>query len=625
MTKKKDDILEHARKRLDQIITQESDIREAAINDQKMENGQQWTDADKQFRKGRPSFVVNRESGIVKAIVGDMRQNRARIKVRPVDDQGDVQIAEIFNGLISNIENISEAEVAYDNAGECAVRSGYGYWRVNIDYLDDDSVDQDILIERIVNPFSVYYDQSGTKADYTDAKDCFITEEVDKEDLEEQYPNASFDSIKNADGDNMQNWSDNDTVLLAEYWWKEPCTKELFRIEDGRTIEVEKPEITEVPNPEEPDNPIRIVMGDPLPEPMLFTKHRKVQGVKVMWVKMTGTEILDGPNEWPGKYIPIIPCLGEEVYVDGKRHLRSAIRHAHDSQRLYNWARSNAVETMALSPKQPFMVTPHQIEGHEQTWADAGSKPMPYLPYNPDPQAPGMPQRMGGSSIDQGALQETLQAAEDVKVTTGLFDASMGAQGNETSGRAIIARQRESDTATYVFPDNQSRAIKHTGRVLVDLIPKVYDEQRRVRLMGPEGQEAWVMVNQSLAGEEKINDLSIGKFDVTVDAGPGFMTKRLEAADAMLNILGINQALAPILIPEVAKNLDWPGATEIGQKIEQFFSMQMQAPQPEPPNPKDMAYAEKLMKEAEGTELENELKKIAMAERLIPEEGDPEY
>jgi hypothetical protein len=143
--------------------------------------------------------------------------------------------------------------------------------------------------------------------------------------------------------------------------------------------------------------------------------------------------------------------------------------------------------------------------------------------------------------------------------------------------------------------------------------------------MGPEGQEAWVMVNQSLAGEEKINDLSIGKFDVTVDAGPGFMTKRLEAADAMLNILGINQALAPILIPEVAKNLDWPGATEIGQKIEQFFSMQMQAPQPEPPNPKDMAYAEKLMKEAEGTELENELKKIAMAERLIPEEGDPEY
>lgn len=593
MSKKTDKILELARSRFKEAMDAENDNRRSSLEDQKFENGDQWDDRTQREREsaGRPCLVINKTATTVKQIVGDMRQNRPRIKVRPVDDEADPQVAELLTGLIRNIENASDAESAYDNAAECATRGGLGYFRILTDYADDDVFDQDILIERIVNPFSVYYDQSSTKTDYSDAQYCFVSETIGRKEFEAKYPKAKVGDWDKGEGEADVDWFGEDTVRVVEYWYKEPVTKNIYMLGDGRIVDT-LPEGERV----ETEHGVFIVPQDPMAQPIQILKERSAQAEKVMWCKLCGSEVIEGPQEWPGKYIPIVPVLGEEIWIEGRRILRSAIRWAKDPQRLYNWARSLAVETIAMAPRQPWLVTPDMIEGHEEQWETANSRPQPYLLYNPSAIAP---QRQAGAIPDTGALQEAMQAADDIKSTTGLFDASLGAKGNETSGKAILARQKEGDTATFVFTDNLSRALKYAGKILVDLIPKIYDTERVVRLLNQDGSEAWARINQQdpVTGQ-KVNDLSIGKYDVVVDVGPAYNTKRIEAADGMVQLLQAAPQYAPIILPRVAKNLDWPESDEIANEMQQ-----MNQPQQDP----------KAEVELQGKQLDNQKKQLDLA------------
>ena len=643
-TKKDDAFLRQCRDELAESEAAENDNRDHWLEDVKFENGEQWTDAERAMRVGRPCITVNKVSGSVKQIIGDARQNRPRIKARPVDSNTDPKTAEMMTGLIRNIENISDADIAYDNGFEGAVRGGLGAWRVVTEYAHDMAFEQDILIRRIVNPMSVHFDQSSVMPDYSDARYCFVTETLSKDKFQAQFPNAEMVDVEESKGEGMSTWFGTDTVRIAERYWKEPTTREIFELSDGRVIEVKNartfeaapPPVQQMPpmgmapgmppqgqsmgqgppgqmmggqpqalpgqpggQPEAPEGiplqaqpggaaappqMVKYVIGDDIDEPLPFTRSRKVKCDKIMWAKITGSEILEGPQEWAGKYIPIVPCLGEEVWIEGERILRSAIRFAKEPSRLYNWARSNSIETLALAPKQPFVVSEGEIEGHEKQWDESNTRPMPYLKYND--KGNGRPQRQQMSITDTGAQAEAMMAADDIKATTGLFDASLGAQGNETSGRAIVARQRQSNTATFVFSDNQVRAIKHTGRILVDLIPKIYDTERVVRLMGDDGKDAWAKINVTdpITGKVVANDLSLGRYDIVIDAGPGYATKRLEAADGAVQLLQSAPNFAPILIPRIVKNLDWPEAQEIGDEIQKASQ-----PQQAPPDPRIQA------------------------------------
>jgi hypothetical protein len=589
MPKKKDeDILATMRKRLKWAQDAEQVNRAAASEDIKFENGEHWTDAERAERAGRPCLTINKTASTVKQIIGDMRQNKLQIKVRPVDSVADPKTAEVLTGLIKNIENTSNAEDAYDYAAECAIRGGFGYFRILTDYSRDDAFDQDILIKRIVNPFSVHFGPS-VEADYTDAKWCIITERMSKEEFEAAYPKKQAVSTLDIDETEVSDWFDDEGVTVAEYFVVEQENKRLLLLADGRTVDAAE-------------------LGD-----MLFAlesmggiiRERIIACDKIKWWKATGSEILEERN-WAGKYIPIVPVLGEEVWIDGKRILRSAIRWAKDPNKLYNWARSNAVETLALSPKQPFLATPEQIEGHEAQWAEAHRKPQPYLLYNQT--GSGAPQRQPLSLPDSGALQEAMQAADDIKSTTGYFDASLGAQGNEASGRAILARQRQSNTSTFIFTDNLKRSMRHAARILVDLIPRIYDTERVVRLLNPDGSEGWAAVNQrdEMTGQV-INDLSVGKYDVVVDVGPAYSTKRLEAADGMVQALQMAPMAAQIILPRLARNMDWPESEEIAEELKALFQPQQQGPDPR----QEMMMA-KGEQDVIGKQLDNQRKQMQM-------------
>lgn len=626
MAEDKEEFLRTARERFAQAYSDEGDNRKSALDDIKFGLGEQWSGEDKQARSGRPTLTINKIAPVKKQIIGEARKNRARIKVRPVDGNFDPRMAELYTGLIRNIENMSDADAAYDMGFEQAVSGGLGYWRVLTDYADDTAFEQDILIKRIVNPFSVYFDQSATEPDYSDAQFCFVVEQLEKKEYERKYPGKPITDWEGGDEDNAaSHWLTKDKVRVAEYWYKEPSTKHLFELADGRVIEVKKAETLEQPaqpprvdiDPmsgqpaQTPGTPaVKYVYGEGMEQPQPYNRERKVKCHKIRWCKTNGQEIIEGPQDWAGKFIPIVPCLGEEVWLEGRRILRSAIIDAKDPQRLYNWARSNAVETLALAPKQPWVLTSKQIEGHEKQWQQASVRPMPYLLVNSTGEQ--YPQRQGGSIPDTGALQEAVQAADDIKATTGIYDASLGARGNETSGKAIIARQRQGDVATFLFSDNQVKAIKHTGRILVDLIPKIYDTERVVRLMGDDGKEAWAKINitDPATGKVIANDLSVGRYDIVVDAGPGYATKRQEAADGQVAILQAAPQFAPILIPEIVKNLDWPGAQDIAAKIEKALQ-----PPPQQPDPKAAADTEKTQAETMNSRLEAAAKMLELQDR----------
>lgn len=553
---KPDELLAEIRENLELGVDAFRDSIDAWQENIAFENGEQWEEAAQKEREanGRPCITINKVYGALKQITGEQRQSRTSINVRPVDDQSDPKVAEIFNGLIRNIENVSNASQAYDLAFEHAVGGSFGAFRVITDYSRDDAFDQDILIRRITNPCGVIFDPSALDKHKRDARWAIVGEWVNEDAFEEQYKDCESPGEWSYDFGKRENWTDGESVLVIEYFWKKVVPTTLYLLADGRTVKADAFDKELVPQ---------------MKEEGFIVKERKADIPEVWWCKVCAAKVLEGPQKWAGKYIPLIFVPGDEAFVDGKQIYRAATTFAKDPQRLYNWARSIAVETMAMAPRAPFVGTAEAVEGYEKDWENANRTPKGILYHNQGFEAP---KRQQPTIPDTGAFQEMLAAADDIKATTGIYDASLGARSNETSGKAILSRQKQGDTATYHFQDNLASAISYCGEILVDLIPKIYDTEKVVRLLNEDGSEAWAQINQTIVtpeGDMVVNDLSQGKYDVVVKTGPQFVSKRQEAAEQMVALMQSIQdpAIQAKIIPRLVKNLDWPEADEIAAEL----------------------------------------------------------
>jgi hypothetical protein len=490
----------------------------------------------------------------IRQVVNDARQNKPAIKCHPVDEKSDQETATILNGLIRNIEYTSDADVAYDTALEAAVTSGFGYWRVNIEYTHDDTFERDLIIERINNAFSVYGDPDSTAADSSDWNYCFVTEMITKEEFSRRWKdNKPVDWSVSGYKALSSPWFDDENVLVCEYWIREPITRSIFQLSDGSTIDAtvfdQSKDIFSALN-------------------LTIVQQRDVLSHRVVQYLMTGAEVLER-NVWAGRYIPIVPVYGDEVNVEGVRYFRSLIRDAKDSQMMFNYWRTTATEIMALSPKAPFIGRKGSFNSDIDKWSTANTTNHAFIEY--DGQEP--PQRQAMPQPATGMLQEAVNASEDIKAIIGIFDPALGKPNNETSGKAILARQRESDTSTFHFIDNLNRAIRHTGRILVDLIPSVYNSQRIIRILGDDKKPQNIPIGQPTInpqGIERIYDLTVGKYDVTVESGASFTTKREEAANQMLEFMRIMPQSAPMIADLLAKNLDWAGAMKWRNVLQRY-------------------------------------------------------
>jgi len=574
------------RSRLQTAMAAYSDTREDELDDLRFmagspDNQWQWP-ADVLATRGsvqgqtinaRPCLTINKLPQHVRQVTNEQRQNRPSGKVIPVDDNADIEVAAILDGMVKHIEYISDADVAYDTACDNQVTYGEGYIRLLTDYCREDSFDQDIKIGRVRNAFSVYMDPTIQDPCGADAQWCFITQDMTKEEYEQEFPDASPLSAMMTQGvgnESISAWLDQDTVRIAEYFYYKVKPGTLNLYPDNIAVFEGTPE----------DKQLKNQFGKPL-------KSRRVNRKQVMWMKTNGFDVLD-EREWPGKYIPVVRVVGNEFEVSGQIYVSGLVRNAKDAQRMYNYWTSQEAEMLALAPKAPFIGYGGQFEGYEMQWKTANTTNWPYLEVNPDVTdgAGGvlpLPQRAQPPLPQTGLIQAKMGADEDIKSATGQYNASLGMQGNERSGKAITAREKQGDVGTYHYVDNLARAIRHITRQLVDMIPKIYDTQRIARIIGLDGEVSMVkidpdqqepvrkLMDQNGGLIEKIYNPNVGTYDVMVSTGPGYMTKRQEALDAMSQILQTNPQLWAVAGDLFIKNMDWPGAQEMAERFKKIL------------------------------------------------------
>lgn len=537
----------------------ENDNRQEAIDDLKFTMGEQWPDEIKNERDGdnRPCITVNRVQQMVKQVVNDMRQNRAGIRVNPAGDEATEETAKVYSGLVRGIECESSAPDQYIVAGESCVTHGQGYFRVRPEY-EKGSFNQRLVIEAIRNFLSVRIDPSAKAPDKSDAKWGFISDDMPRSEFESKYPDAKACGWK--DDDVGDDWLTEDVVRVAEYFEISDTKDTLYQFVDGTTG-------------------YRSDMPGTPPKDQVANERTEYRS-KLIIRKITSKDVLE-ETEYDIDLLPIVQVIGEEYNIEGKVYRMGLVRHAKGPQMVYNYSRTAVVEQIALAPKAPYIIGEGQVEGYEDIWGTANTRNHAYLPYKPmtiSGQSVPPPQRQMFAGVPAGSMADLQLASEEIKAVTGIYDAALGQKSNEVSGKAILARQREADNATYHYVDALNRAIKLCGKILIKFIPIIYDTARTVRTVTEDGKERLVDVNQPTIEEGiRKNDLTVGKYDVAITTGPSYETKRIEAANGMMQFMQAAPQAASAIVDLIAKNMDWPGAEQISARLRAMLPPEIQS------------------------------------------------
>jgi hypothetical protein len=533
--------------------------RSEALEDLKFASGDQWPTEIQNSRnlEARPCLTINKIDPYIRQVTNQQRQARPRIKVHGTNTSSNEKLAEILTGVIRHIEVNSDADQAYDTAFDYSVRMGWGYFRVITDYIRDDSFDQEIYIRPIDNPFTVYFDPNSILPDGSDADRCLITTVIEKKIFQEMYPDADLGSFTyRGTGDDSAEWIMKDDIRIAEYFYTERKAAKLVQLSDG----------TAVYKDELPAKEILAMAG------ITIVSERESMRKQIKWCKLTAMEVLE-ESDWPGKYIPIVPVYGQQLVIESKRKKYGLVRNAKDPQRMLNFWQTSITESVALAPKAKWLMAEGQDEGHEMEWASANIKSSPVLRYKQKdiegvPAQP--PTRLQPEPPPAGILAASASINNDLQAVLGIFDPNQMPSGN-LSGKAINGQQQQIDLTNFHYFDNLTRSIRYAGKILLDLIPKIYDHERVMRIIGYDNQPELIVLNQRTvddAGVTKIlNDVTVGEYDVVMETGPGYNSKRQEAVANMMPLLAASPDLMKVAGDLIFRNMDFPGADIIADRL----------------------------------------------------------
>lgn len=550
-TQEQDDLLNTARRNFNIAEDYYASQRAQAAEDFRFRMGNQWDEITRQRREedNKPVFEINKLGQFVKQVVNSQKENRPQINVKAGDAKSDKKIANVLQAIILKIQEQSFAEKAYDCAFDNACTGGEGFIRIATDYIDSMSFDQDILIKPIENSFSVYIDPN-TCADYTNMKWAFVFDKITKEEFEELYPNSDcYTGGLFTDTYDNSGWINTNEVRIAEYFYIENKNVDLVQLEDGTVLE--KNIYNKMPNKDD----------------FVVVNKRKSISKSVKYIKTNGYEILE-EGDFPCAYIPIIPVYGDTYIVQGKRVMEGIIRQAKSPQRAYNYWASLEAELLMLAPKAPYMVVKGQIAGFEADWANSNIDNAPYLQYNlvtQDGQVAPPPQRQQFDPAINTVLQAKQASNEDIKSTTGIYDPSLGKEMKEASGVALLTKQRQSETNNFMYVDNLSTSLKHVGRCLLDMIPKIYDNERVLSLVldNKKGNE---IVKLNSEDEESIF-LNMGKYEASISIGPYGQNQRQEAIESIMSLISYKPELIDLIGDIYIGKQDWEGAQEMSERM----------------------------------------------------------
>jgi hypothetical protein len=536
----------------------DSNNRAEALEDLKFAAGDQWPVEIQNSRslEARPCLTINKLDAYCRQVTNQQRQARPRIKVHGMNSQADAKVAEVLTGICRHIEVNSDADTAYDEAFDYAVRMGWGYFRIVTDYVRDDSFDQEIYIRAIRNPFTVYFDPNSTLPDGSDAEKAMITEVISKDAFRSMYPDADDGSsfLPRGTGDGNAEWVMKEDIRIAEYFYIERERCELLMLSDGTTVYED--ELTKQAQALMDEAGVTIIDSR--------TAVRK----RCKWIKCTAMEVLE-ERTWPGRYIPIIPVYANQVTIESKRKKFGLVRMAKDAQKMYNFWQTSLTETVALAPKAKWLLAEGQDEGHENEWAQANIKAFPVLRYKQtdiDGRIAPVPTRVSPETVPTGIMAASAQINQDLQAVLGIVDPNQMPQGN-ISGKALLGQQQQVDLTNFHYYDNLTRSIRHAGKIILDVAPVIYNSQRVMRIIGDDGRPDMVTINERDAVGKVMNDITVGDYDVVMDTGPGYNSKRLEAVNAMLPLMQGNQELFNVAGDLVFRNMDFPGAETIADRL----------------------------------------------------------
>jgi hypothetical protein len=566
-----EEVHEEALTEYDRDYAREQGNIDEAYQDLRFRRGRiedQWDALALEARKGRPCLVINKLPQFVRQVTGDMRQSRPAIKVVPVDSGADIKTAEVRGGMIRYVENRSKAKHVYTTGADSQVTCGIGHWAVTTEYAHAGTFNQEIRVIGIEDGVSVLWDADSFLPTKSDADHVFVPTDMTRAKFKKKWPKAKaegFDtSLYGLGGTSwFSSWANDDYIRVVEYWKKKPIKRTLALLPDG-TVEDLTDQLKDVPKDQ-------AKAGLQWLAQQKQARIEERDSYKICRYMITMAEVLE-ESDWPGMHIPIVPVIGEEVRIGREVYRHGVVRYARDPQRMENYYASAETEVIALQPKAPWIGTKAQFQDHYDIWETANTEAHPFLEYTPDPKAPGPPQRvpppMGSNAISEAKLRNS----DDMKAVIGIYDASLGAKSNETSGIAIARRDAQGDTGTYVYHDNFALAIERTGEIINELFPKIYDTQRTVQILGDDGKPDMVEINkpQVVDGVNKVlHDMTSGSYDVVMEQGPSFATKREFAQAALTEFIRAFPPAAPLIGDIYAKVMDFPQADEIGERLEE--------------------------------------------------------
>lgn len=593
-----DDFLYAMRQRFSLDIGADQDNRDAALEDSLFVAGDQWdkTILERRVDEEKPCLTVNRLPSFIAQIVGNRRMNETSIRVTP-DVGGNKIVAGIRQGIIRSIEKVSRADRAYNNAFQNSAICGIGNFGVSVEYAFDDVFERDARIYPIHNPLAVVWDANSVEPTGADAEECFVIEEVDRDDFKNIYKNVQGSDLEYDAGISQsfgEGWYEDGQIRVVHYWQMNYEERTLWLMQDGDVVDV-----TDLDQPKLLELLDTVVLEEETNQPYMRTTLRS----KAVCHICTGNKILEGPIELPIKRLPIFRVPGWEIDTAYDRQRFGVVRFAKDPQRMHNYWRSVITEKLMLTPQAPWVASKEAVEGYEQEWRTAHLSNDTLLIYNGD--AAEKPERSQPAQLEAALIQEASMATQDMKDVTNIHEASLGITSNEVSGRAIMARQRVAELGSVIYTDNLNMAIEECGRVLNDLIPALYDTYRAVKVIdvdkfGTE-EERLVAIN----GEtEKEPDITVGKYTVTVHTGPSQVTRRMEAAEGMLNMVNAMPDFMQVAAPEIVEAQDWPGATQIAQRLRRQLGLV---------DPEDMTEEERAAAQAAQAEQQRQREAQEMA------------
>lgn len=599
-------IHEEAIRRYNESADAESDQRDQCVEDIKFANivGAQWEEWAVEARGSRPKLEINKVALPVNIYLGDFLQNDMAITFRAASGGATAKTASVYKGLSRHILERSGWEAISANAARDQATGGIGAWRVVTQFSSDDTFEQEIAVEMIRSAAtSVFYDPSAQRESKQDMKYCFVTELIARKEFQRRWPKASESGVpdpRSTQGKSGQSWRGNwfqpDRIRIAEYWVREEVDRTLLKMSDhdiGTIIEEDSEDVLDDLAAQEP--------------PILPIDSRKVKRFKVVRYLMSGAEFLEGPDDWPGQLIPIIPVFGFNTWIDGTHYYRGIVRLGKDPQRAYNYLSSKRAEDAALAPQDRIWMTKNMAMGNQQSYRQMNTKNEPVMTFTPDEKQPGGPIRLGAPAAQIELASQLIQADQDIQATTGSFSPSLGEETGQ-SGVAIRTLDRTRDTSTFEIAENFRMGMEVMGRIFAELFPKFFSSPQIVRILGDDAQEEFIPINQEVKDEKTgemvmLHDLTVGKYDQKVDIGPSFTTKRTEGFEALSAIARDNPSLAPLMIDLLVKDLDFSFAPELEKRVRRPLLQQgivepneeereaLAAQQPQGPTPQDEANA----------------------------------